>query len=86
MGIFKGAHFERRFVTPFGKVWEKLAEVIAKKKYGFAKLNYKIDGYIPAERLVLIQETLDSLEFAHGKKPNQGPCWNLELETPVSKL
>lgn len=23
--IFKGSHFERRFVTPFGGVWEKLA-------------------------------------------------------------
>lgn len=26
--IFKGSHFERRFVTPFGKVWEKLAVVV----------------------------------------------------------
>jgi hypothetical protein len=25
--IFKGAHFERRFTTPFGKVWERLALV-----------------------------------------------------------
>lgn len=80
MEIFKGAHFERRFVTPFGKVWERLAEVIAKQRHRFVKLNHKIDGYIPAERLVLIQETLDSLEFAHGRGPNQGPCWDLELE------
>ncbi len=28
--IFKGSHFERRFVTPFGGVWEKLAQVVAK--------------------------------------------------------
>lgn len=27
--IFKGSHFERRFVTPFGGVWEKLAKVVA---------------------------------------------------------
>ncbi len=27
--IFKGSHFERRFVTPFGSVWEKLAMVVA---------------------------------------------------------
>ena len=27
--IFKGSHFERRFVTPFGGVWEKLAQVVA---------------------------------------------------------
>ncbi len=29
--IFKGSHFERRFVTPFGKAWEKLAIVAAAK-------------------------------------------------------
>ena len=23
--IFKGSHFERRFVTPFGNVWERMA-------------------------------------------------------------
>ncbi|MDE5941486.1 MAG: TdeIII family type II restriction endonuclease [Muribaculaceae bacterium] len=27
--IFKGSHFERRFVTPFGNAWEKLAVVVA---------------------------------------------------------
>ncbi len=29
--IFKGSHFERRFVTPFGGVWEKLAQVGAER-------------------------------------------------------
>ncbi|MEQ9550038.1 MAG: TdeIII family type II restriction endonuclease [Coleofasciculus sp. G3-WIS-01] len=32
--IFKGSHFERRFVTPFGKVWEKLAIVAAQEGLG----------------------------------------------------
>ena len=27
--IFKSSHFERRFVTPFGGVWEKLAQAVA---------------------------------------------------------
>ena len=27
--IFKGSHFERRFVTPFGTIWEKLAKAVA---------------------------------------------------------
>ena len=27
--IFKGSHFERRFVTPFGKAWQALAVVAA---------------------------------------------------------
>lgn len=77
--IFKGAHFERRFVTPFGKVWERLAEAIAKQKYGFVKLDYKVDGQIPAERLERIQETLDSLEFARSEEPLRGPHWDWEL-------
>ena len=33
--IFKGSHFERRFVTPFGNVWEKLAVVAANKGLGY---------------------------------------------------
>ena len=32
--IFKGSHFERRFVTPFGGVWEKLAKVVAEQAHG----------------------------------------------------
>ncbi len=32
--IFKGSHFERRFVTPFGGVWEKLAQVVALEAHG----------------------------------------------------
>ena len=33
--IFKGSHFERRFVTPFGGVWEKLAVVAATAGLGY---------------------------------------------------
>lgn len=29
--IFKGSHFERRFVTPFGGVWERLAKWLPKR-------------------------------------------------------
>ena len=32
--IFKGSHFERRFVTPFGSVWEKLAVQVAMAHHG----------------------------------------------------
>ena len=35
--IFKGSHFERRFVTPFGSAWEKLAIVAAKHGLGRAE-------------------------------------------------
>lgn len=33
--IFKGSHFERRFVTPFGSAWEKLAVVAAAEGLGY---------------------------------------------------
>jgi hypothetical protein len=35
--IFKGSHFERRFVTPFGSVWEDLAVTAA--QYGLGKVK-----------------------------------------------
>ena len=38
--IFKGSHFERRFVTPFGNVWEKLAVVAANADLGFGQLHF----------------------------------------------
>lgn len=44
--IFKGSHFERRFVTPFGKSWEKLAVAVASKTLGFAETDYRIEGKI----------------------------------------
>ncbi len=71
--IFKSAHFERRFVTPFGKVWEKLAKVIGEYFMGFAEINYKIHGEIPRERLRRISETLNALES------NANPDWKTEL-------
>jgi len=65
--IFKGSHFERRFVTPFGRVWEKLAEVAIKKGIGNCVLGKVIVGNIPQERLRRITEVLNKLEH-----PNVG--------------
>ena len=76
--IFKGSHFERRFVTPFGKVWERLAQVVGRHSRGFAEIEYQIKGQIPEGRLRRIQETLSSLEYSNNSsiKPN----WSKELE------
>ncbi len=49
--IFKGSHFERRFVTPFGGVWEKLAIVAASKGLGHGDKGVSIAGQVNAERL-----------------------------------
>jgi len=44
--IFKGSHFERRFVTPFGGVWEKLAQVVAIEAHGNCQMGKVIEGTI----------------------------------------
>lgn len=76
--IFKGSHFERRFVTPFGGVWEKLAEVVASEYHGNCETGEHITGEIGTERLRRIQEVLNKLEHK-GKKGKQLPDWSEEL-------
>lgn len=77
--IFKGSHFERRFVTPFGGVWEKLAMVVAKEAHGKVIKGHKIHGTVGSESLRRIQETLNKLE--HRKKKNKvKPDWDKEIE------
>ena len=77
--IFKGSHFERRFVTPFGSAWEKLAIVAANKGLGYGVQSYTIQGKVKAERLRRITEILNRLE--HGKKAKKKvkPDWKTEL-------
>ena len=75
--IFKGSHFERRFVTPFGKLWEKLAVTVARQNEEFAEAetDYRVEGLVRQGRLQRIQETLNRLE---GR--GQSPDWDSELE------
>ena len=60
--IFRGSHFERRFVTPFGGVWEKLAEVVALEFHGICTRGHSISGNVGEESLRRIQEVLNQLE------------------------
>ena len=60
--IFKGSHFERRFVTPFGSVWEDLAVAAADFGLGKGVKGYSIFGSVKAERLRQITEILSKLE------------------------
>jgi len=78
--IFKGSHFERRFVTPFGSVWEKLSQVVAIEAHGNCTLGHNINGNIGSESLRRIQEVLNKLE--HNTKENEKikPDWHNELE------
>jgi|LSQX01.3.fsa_nt_gb hypothetical protein len=77
--IFKGAHFERRFVTPFGSVWEKLALVVAKERHGHCVQGHTLEGCVGEERLRRIQEVLNSLEHSRGKNKQKKPNWEEEI-------
>lgn len=77
--IFKGAHFERRFVTPFGKAWESLAEVAANVGLGYGTTGYTITGTIKEERLRRISQVLNALEHPEKGKGRVKPDWDREL-------
>ncbi len=77
--IFKGSHFERRFVTPFGNAWEKLAIVAAEKGLGYGEKGRVVIGKVNAERLRRIQEVLNNLEHSEKGKKRIKPDWNNEL-------
>jgi hypothetical protein len=79
--IFKGSHFERRFVTPFGGVWEKLAVAAATYGLGKAIQGHTIHGTIKSDRLVRISKVLSDLEHPEkGQKRTIKPDWDKELE------
>ena len=78
--IFKGSHFERRFVTPFGKVWEKLAMVAGEVVFDKSLQEYPIVGQIPEERLRRIQEILNRLEHPEKNGNRITPHWENELK------
>lgn len=77
--IFKGSHFERRFTTPFGKVWEKLAKSASETSFDKVAMGYTIHGQVPAERLRRIQEILNKLEHPEKEKQRISPNWNKEI-------
>lgn len=83
--IFKGSHFERRFVTPFGKVWEKLATVAAQEGLGHGETARAISGNVSQERLRRISVVLNRLEHVDQQAKSRGemrirPDWKTELE------
>ena len=77
--IFKGSHFERRFVTPFGGVWEKLAQVAARQAHGSCELGHAISGNVGQERLRRIQEVLNRLEHNAPDGLKTAPDWAAEI-------
>jgi hypothetical protein len=78
--IFKGSHFERRFVTPFGGVWEKLTQVVANEYHGNCEIGHIVNGEIGSESLRRIQEVLNQLEHRKKDKSKIKPDWSTELK------
>lgn len=78
--IFKGSHFERRFVTPFGSAWEKLAVAVGKAHFGICEKGYLIEGVVGRESLRRIQEVLNNLEHGIEGGEKIKPNWNTELQ------
>lgn len=78
--IFKGSHFERRFVTPFGSVWEDLAVTAAQYGLGKGEKGVSISGVIKQERLRRIAEVLNNLEHPEQGKSRVRPDWKAELD------
>lgn len=78
--IFKGSHFERRFVTPFGGVWEKLAQVVATEAHGNCSMGHHVTGVVGSESLRRIQEVLNKLEHNTKGAEKVKPDWDKELK------
>lgn len=78
--IFKGSHFERRFVTPFGNVWERLAQVVALEAHGNCSMGHTVNGIIGNESLRRIQEVLNRLEHNVKGSEKIKPDWKTEIE------
>jgi len=78
--IFKGSHFERRFVTPFGGVWERLARVVALEAHGNCAVGHVVTGTVGDESLRRIQEVLNRLEHKEKGKERKRPDWKEELK------
>jgi Type II restriction endonuclease, TdeIII len=78
--IFKGSHFERRFVTPFGGVWEQLAKVVAIEAHGNCLMGHTIVGELEIGKLRRIQETVNRLWNSTKGMTKIKPDWNTELK------
>lgn len=79
--IWKGAKFERSFVTSLGMIgWEEIARIIANDKRGYAKRGARIEGSIYKNKLEKINSILKDLEHG-GRKPD----WISEL-TEIKKI
>lgn len=82
--IWKGAKFERSFVTSLGMIgWEEIARIIAEDKKGLAKKGFPVVGKILSARLDKIRTILDELEHRN-RKGGRTPDWDKEIKEVLS--
>ena len=67
--IWKGAKFERSFVTSLGMIgWEQIARLLAEEHHGYAENGYKVKGEMTKAQMHKIQNILNQLEG--NREPN----------------
>lgn len=72
--VWKGAKFERSFVTSFGSAWEEMALLVARDKYDHAERGERYTGRLHQDQLAQIQRILNELESGLRQ-----PDWNTEF-------
>jgi hypothetical protein len=77
--VWKGAKFERSFVTSFGSAWEEMALLVARDKHDHAERGGRYVGTLRQGQLEQIQRTLNELEAGLRR-----PDWDAEFESLLS--
>lgn len=77
--VWKGAKFERSFVTSFGRAWEHMAQIVAQDKHDHAKRDSQVIGMLHQGQLTAIQTILNQLE-----RRTRQPDWDAEFEEVMS--
>ncbi|MEW5986890.1 MAG: TdeIII family type II restriction endonuclease [Chloroflexota bacterium] len=77
--IFKGAHFEGRFVTLLENVWKDLAVTAAGFGLGYGVKDHRIFGKVKSGRLRRVAQVLNALGRPERGQTWTKPDWNSEL-------
>ena len=77
--VWKGAKFERSFVTSFGSAWEEMALLVARDAHDHAQRGHRYEGRLFQSQLGEIQRILNELESGARK-----PDWDSEFEAVLN--
>ncbi len=77
--VWKGAKFERSFVTSFGSAWEEMALLVARDKHDHAERGGRYVGRLRQGQLSQIQRILNDLEAGRSR-----PDWDAEFASVLA--